>query len=425
MFINLDMLDPKYKSTVENIEKKPHVNYIRYLLLKRKSPAVIKKELQKLQLSTTFENNLVIYYISVIDPLIKAYGVSDIYAEYKGNLLLKTGDKGNRRFSKNVLNYKIDVMGFTDDKKKLRKLEVGFHKLIKELDVSELFASEIYKFYGSAANFPLDPDTGEKILSVTGAYAGFNKILTCLKRHVIDKLIIEGVPDKRIVAFVNERPDFNLRITTNDVIIYRRAFFNLKCSELQDRLSVMSEELSRLEEDYVAMDNQLEGEEDYGESYIQKVELKKKIDGVKETIMALNALHSDYAHKVALSDANNAEGIFLDVFMKSYMRFVSLDKFTDRDIVDPLFKTVKMLGYAHDKLNEVKSGSKSGDKHMAQTAIELIKRRQEEVMAEAVAESNDALKRLGIEPVDPSISSSDIMGMEEMDMNLDVDREEE
>ena len=187
----------------------------------------------------------------------------------------------------------------------------------------------------------------------------------------------------------------------------------------------MSEELSRLEEDYVAMDNQLEGEEDYGESYIQKVELKKKIDGVKETIMALNALHSDYAHKVALSDANNAEGIFLDVFMKSYMRFVSLDKFTDRDIVDPLFKTVKMLGYAHDKLNEVKSGSKSGDKHMAQTAIELIKRRQEEVMAEAVAESNDALKRLGIEPVDPSISSSDIMGMEEMDMNLDVDREEE
>ena len=62
---------------------------------------------------------------------------------------------------------------------------------------------------------------------------------------------------------------------------------------------------------------------------------------------------------------------------------------------------------------------------MAQTAIELIKRRQEEVMAEAVAESNDALKRLGIEPVDPNISSSDIMGMEEMDMNLDVDREEE
>ena len=29
MFINVEMLDPKYKSTVENIEKKPHVNYIR------------------------------------------------------------------------------------------------------------------------------------------------------------------------------------------------------------------------------------------------------------------------------------------------------------------------------------------------------------------------------------------------------------
>ena len=62
---------------------------------------------------------------------------------------------------------------------------------------------------------------------------------------------------------------------------------------------------------------------------------------------------------------------------------------------------------------------------MNKQIVELIKRRQEEVMAEAVAESNDALKRLGIEPVDPNISSSDIMGMEEMDMNLDIDREED
>jgi hypothetical protein len=127
--------------------------------------------------------------------------------------------------------------------------------------------------------------------------------------------------------------------------------------------------------------------------------------------MALNALHSDYAHKVALSDANNAEGIFLDVFMKSYVRFTSLDKFTDRDIVDPLFKTVKMLGYAYDKLNEVKSGSKSGDKHMSQTAIELVKKRQDEIMAEAVAESNKTLKSLGIEPIDANVDSRNIMGM--------------
>ena len=68
MNIDYQKLDPKIRKTVEIIENKPHVRWIRYLLTKRYSPIEIKRELQRLGLSAPHEKPLVVYYLTVIDP---------------------------------------------------------------------------------------------------------------------------------------------------------------------------------------------------------------------------------------------------------------------------------------------------------------------------------------------------------------------
>ena len=65
MYINYDMMDPKIRKTVENMEAKPHIKWIRYLLSKRYSPISIRRELQRLGLSTPHEKPIIIYYLAI------------------------------------------------------------------------------------------------------------------------------------------------------------------------------------------------------------------------------------------------------------------------------------------------------------------------------------------------------------------------
>ena len=105
--IDFEKIDPKFRQTIEGLEKKPHIKYIRYLLSKRYSPIVIKKELQKLGLSAPHEKPLTVYYLAVIDPLIKHFGLSKTYADYKNKLLRANAKRGD--YSKGLLNYRIHL----------------------------------------------------------------------------------------------------------------------------------------------------------------------------------------------------------------------------------------------------------------------------------------------------------------------------
>ena len=128
MRIDFETLDPKYRKTIENIESKPHIKYIRYLLSKMYSPIVIKKELQRLGLSAPHEKPLTIYYLAVMDPIIKHFGLSSLYADYKNRLIRGNSKRGE--YSKNILNYRLSLGDDLDG-------QVKFCKMISFLEIDE------------------------------------------------------------------------------------------------------------------------------------------------------------------------------------------------------------------------------------------------------------------------------------------------
>ena len=97
MEINYEGMSEKVRKTVRIMESKPHIKYIRYLLTKRFSPIQIKRELQRLGLSAPHEEPMIVYYLAVIDPIVKKNGLSDTYSSYKGKLLNKKNPRGDRK----------------------------------------------------------------------------------------------------------------------------------------------------------------------------------------------------------------------------------------------------------------------------------------------------------------------------------------
>ena len=130
-------------------------------------------------------------------------------------------------------------------------------------------------------------------------------------------------------------------------------------------------------------------------------------------------MYSEFACKVAQYNKDDFESMFADIAISAYCRYKNLDKYNDRDVVDPLIKVVKMMGYAHDKMTEIKltgGGNKSGDVHSKAVTMDLYKQRLEEV--------NDEVKRraaveLGDDSFGVDITADDIEGIEELGLSFD------
>ena len=201
---------------------------------KRYAPIVIKKELQRLGLSAPHEPQLIAYYLAVIDPVIKQFGVSALYADYKSKLLSKNvrGD-----FAKNILNYRLNIGEDFD-------MQVKFCKFIKELEIDELWMKEIYRFHGSADNLPVD-ETGKRSLEASSTYKRIDKILLHPKRYLVDKFILENVPDSRIAQYCRE----HLKMTVNhfDITAYKKSFFNIKTLSIEEKIKTLEYEKNSLE----------------------------------------------------------------------------------------------------------------------------------------------------------------------------------
>lgn len=417
--IDYNKIDPKYKRTIESIEAKPHVRYIRYLLAKRYSPISARKELQRLGLSAPHEPQLIAYYLVVMDPIIKILGVSTLYADYKSKILRK-GKRGE--YAKDILNYRMHISEDLD-------MQVKFCKFVRALDIDDLWINEIYKFHGSAGSLPVD-EKGLRILETTSSYRNIEKILLSPKRYLVDKLILENIPDARITKYSREQ--LKLNIHDYDIASYKRIFFNIKTTSMEDRIKALEVEKNSLE--MLLKDiNELEEYDDLdiGEKMLLKKQTEQRLTELKDNIKTLNMMYTEFAFKAATSNQADFETMFTDVVARAYQRFTQLDGYKDRDVVDPLFKTAKMMSFAHDKVEAIKitngnnGGNVNGDRHSQSVLMELYKKRLDQIAEEQVNRANVALggEEQGINPdVDPN----EIVGIEELGLNIDLsDKAEE
>lgn len=410
--INYKELDLKYKKTIDNIERKPHFRYIRYLLTKRYSPVVIRKELQKLGLSSPHEDALVAYYLYVLDPVIKHLGLSEIYSNYKGKLLSSKNKKGD--FSKSILNYRIDIAPNLD-------YQVDFCKMVVALEVDSMWTGEIYKFHGSVSNLPVD-EAGQRIITNSGLNrqkGSLEKILLFSKRYVIDKLLLENVPISRISKYCRENMKFNIQDA--DIKAYKLMFFNVRAQTFEEKIEALNNEKDSLAQLLYDLNNGvgIYSDLETGERITLIEKSEKRVKELEENISSLNALYTEAAVRIAEVNELSFQDMFTDIISKAYNRFVLLDKYKDRDVVDPLYKTAKMMSFAHDKVEEIKAinlGKGNGaDQHSQSVIIELCDQRMEEI--------NEERKKLVGESIgDPeygNVSATDIAGLDELTLTFE------
>ncbi|MGL5715940.1 MAG: hypothetical protein ACRCX2_23190 [Paraclostridium sp.] len=410
--VDFEKLDPKIRRTVQAVESKPHVRYIRYLLTKKYSPIVIKKELQRLGLSAPHEPALITYYLSVMDPVIKEHGLSYLYADYKSRLLSKNK---SGEYSKNILNYRLHLSDDLDG-------QVRLCKLIMTFEIEELWMKEIYKFHGSASTLPVD-ERGIRILSTTTSYRrSIDHILLSEKRYLIDKMLLESVPNTRIAQYCREK--FKMNIQDYDIETYKRTFFNIQTQTIEDKIKYLECEKNSLET--VLSDIKLEATEfedlSIGERNSLLSQTTQRIDELTDNIKTLNMFYSEAAFRIAESNQQDFESMFTDVVSRAYTRFTQLDGYKDRDVVDPLFKTAKMMSFAHDKVEAIKVALKTAnsycntDRHSQGVLMELYKKRIDEI----ADEQKERVRVANNDPGYGNVNMEDIEGIDELGLSFET-----
>lgn len=418
MRIDFEKFDPKYKKTVEGIEAKPHIKYIRYLLSKMYSPIAIKKELQRLGLSAPHEQPLTIYYLTVMDPIIKHFGLSSLYADYKNRLLRAKSKRGE--YSKNLLNYRLSLGDDLDG-------QVKFNKLVSFLEIDAMWCQEITKFHGSAINMPVD-ENGNRIIATTTSTRGnsaVEKILLFEKRYLIDKMLLENVPLERIAKYCREHLKFG--VYDGDIKLYKTMFFNIQTQTIEDKIKYLQSEKNSLSTLVSDIEDGLGEYADMsmGERIALLEQTNKRIEELSDNIKGLNMLYTDAAVRVAEANEQDFENMFADIVGRAYKRFTQLDSYKDRDVVDPLFKTARMMSFAHDKVESIKAmsgkGSGNSDKHSQTVLLELYSKRIDEIV-------DEQKQRVAMQTGDESYGSAsmdEIEGIGELGMAFEEEEKNE
>ena len=414
MEINYDQMSDKVRKTVQIMEAKPHVKYIRYLLTKRYSPIEIKRELQRLGLSAPHEQPLIFYYLAVIDPLIKKHNLSNVYSSYKGKLLNKKNKRG--AYAMDILKFKLEFDNDLDG-------QINFCHMINELEIESVWISELLKMYGRAENIPVD-ENGERIIKKGLYKRSIDTLLTHPKRYLVDKMILEKVPTKRIVEYINKNFD-GMRLFDYDITYYKSIFFNMKTYDIEDKIKLITSERNNLQLSLSSIED--DEEMTVGEKTILMKKTQDRIAELDDNIKLLNSLYSESTMKSIELERENLEQMFLDIVTSSYNRYKHLDQFKDRDVVDPLMKTVKIIGYAYDKANEAKNSNSvtnsNRDVHSQTEMMKLYRARADEVYQEQKSELEEANK-YGEDNLTTG-GIDDIMGVEELNIMVDMEENEE
>lgn len=408
-------LDERLKKTIQNIDARPHYKYIRYLLSKRYPISTIKQELYRLGLSSPGEPSISAYYLIYMDNLIKMYGLSDLYSDYKNKILRKRSvvvDKVPQH--KLLLSYRLQVHSLEPC------VHTAFCKFVKHLEIDDLWASEIAKCYASDDDMPVNEE-GKRIITCR-PNRFVEKVLVHDKRYLIDKMILENVPEQKIAEYF--RAKYKDNILGQDIEFYKKTFFTIKTNTIEGKIRTLEVEKSSLTNLLKDMESVSYDHLEMGEKNLLRRQAVQRVEELTDNIKTLNMLYSDYAHKYGVIEKDSFEGLFTDVLARGYKRFCDMDVHKDRDVVDSLAKLARIMTSSYDKLESIKSMGGT-DAHSQAMLLDLYKKRTEEIMEEQINHANDNLKKAGMEPMEDIISPDDIAGIEELGMSFEVEEDDD
>ena len=406
------------KATIDAMENKPHIRMIRYLLTKRFGLNQIRMELNSLSCSCPHEEDLKLYYIGVIDPMIQKHGLQDVYSNYKGKMLKLSGEK-NVRLAGDILNFLMEF----DTK---RDLQPKFLMFLKDLEIEELWQAEVYKYYGEASKFPTD-EAGNKIFGLSYVKKTVDKIVSSPKRYVVDKFICEGVPTTKIVDFCNKKLDMNLDIY--DVNSYKKIFFNIKTQDVEGKIKMLELENNNLRKEMADIES--DTGLSIGEKSMHKNALQDRIKNIASNITSLNTWQSELMSSQTRIERYDYESMFKDMSVTLYDKFRSASKLPTIDSIDFLVKTSKTITTLHDKIQEIEKYNEgksnaigTTDTYSNQEIIKLATKNAEESFKEIRDSSNQELIDLGYEGIE-DVDPDEIAGADELYVSFSTDEEKE
>jgi hypothetical protein len=375
---------------VRSVENKGHVRYIKYLLSKRVPPLSIRKELSRLALASPEKATLSTYFTSILWPIIEECNLEDYYTDYLNRFINGTREKGVSP----ILNFDVSF----EDKHADR---VAFCKFIREIGVEDMWSREITRYYGGVHNIPQD-ESGERIIKANVTRSVEN-ILTCPRKFVIDKLILENVANTRICKYMWDK--YQIKINDQDLSSYRKFFFNFERRSLEEIIEQLIAEQNSIKSDLEILETN--AEYSLGDKLAISSQYKHRLKFLDESIKDLNAKYSDVSYQQGVDDKLDIQGIVEDIVQRGYTRFKFLDRYRDRDVVRPLSDVSKILFSAIDKLaqlEEFKSKHDNAvtdkDKNVQQVLIQLYQESYERHVEEAKTKLGDDPDKVAIEGLD-------------------------
>ena len=355
------------------------------------------------------------YFMAVVDPMIKRHGMGKVYADYKNRMLRKSGRTNPAR---DVLRYSFEVMPKLDS-------QMNFCRFLIELEVDRLWFPEIHRAHGSTVkDMPVD-EMGRPILNSNYLDVSPEKILLSDKRYLIDKLIIEGVPNVRIAAYCKDTLQIK-GIRDQDVMAYKKFFFHLKAKTLEDKLNILVLEKESLQNSMRMLSQgnpSVEGlmPQDAGSKIATIKQNERRIADLEENIHSLNIQHADITHKQAVLEINDYEAMFADVLRRGSRRFQELDRAHDRDVVDPLLKTAKIMELAYERIVKIREFGNQGGDHGSQNVFaDLYRRRIDEILDEQKESANRALMAEGDLPLGVDFNINEVGGVDKLGVNFSI-----
>jgi hypothetical protein len=361
--------DNGHAATIKNLENKPYIKYLRYLLSKGFSPSATTMSLYSLGYPSVSIPNVVIYFENVIMPVANEFKVKKVYSKYIKNLS-----------KDNVSNYQAVAY---NDLSYDQELQTNFCKFLKGIDVIELWTNEIKGYYiNSGCDIPIDDD-GEPLVSEACSTANLEALLAHPKRHIIDQLLLDGLSvDKTLKKLKEEHMVKD--VFRGDLVTYAKCFFNYQKKSMEDLAEQVSSEIIALEYELDELDNR---NLTMPEKYVAKQEMEKRIQFLKHALMVAKADGSMMAFNYGSIELTNMIEMFKDVFMSNKQLYDFHKVFTEREGIPALNGIVKNMQVASDQI--VKLLDKQGASKITakEALLEIIKQRHDEIQRQKEVEA--------------------------------------
>lgn len=351
MLIRYNQIDPAHRDIIRALENKPHIAYVRYLMLKRWSPIAMNQELFKLGMSGAPERDLWIYFRMVLKPIIQNYGLEKYYAAYNE--------------SRAVESFSFELSLSTSQTERIR-----FCKMAKETETDLFFAAEILKYYGGIRNIPIDNESMKPVIEAQ-VVPDFSFILSHPRRHYIEVMLAEGKSAKMIQEYMASH--YEEIIPLDQIQFFAKAFFNIKRKELERTIDDLQTEIHHLENMLQDIRNNRVAWLEVSDRAIIVSSIKAKIDNLQTIVRRLSGFHHHAAYHAGVLEFSHIRDMFADVMIRSHRRYIETDRRTEDDAVGVLSTIVGMMTKATDKILALDERiQEKGRKTVSEEMLEVV-----------------------------------------------------